>query len=285
MRYRVEHRTEYRYGSPVEMAAHLLHLQPRDFAYQRVVSAEVVSTPPPTRETEGIDHFGNRVSRLFIDQRHTGFEVTARALVEVEFPLPPDPADTPPWQAVVEAARSGEAAEFAFASPNAPILAEAGDYAALSFPPGRSVLAGLLDLTSRIHRDFAFRSGVTSVSSRVEDLLRRREGVCQDFSHLMIAGLRTLGLPARYVSGYIRTHPAPGSTGLRGADQSHAWVAAWLGPEHGWIDLDPTNDLVVHDEHVVLAWGRDFSDISPLRGVIRGGGRHSLWVAVDLAPA
>ena len=284
MKYRLRHRTAYRYAAPVELATHLLHLQPRDFACQRVLSAALFSAPEPVRRTEGIDSFGNRVSRLFIEESHDFFEVTSEALVEVEFPLPPPVDETPPWEAVAAAAAQGLVAEFTFASPMVPIVQEARDYAALSFPSGRPVLAGLIELNGRIRRDFAFRPGVTSIATPVEEVFRRREGVCQDFSHLMIAGLRALGLPARYVSGYIRTHPAPGTTGLRGADQSHAWVAAWLGEALGWIDLDPTNDLVVRDEHVVLAWGREFSDVSPLSGVILGGGRHSLSVAVELAP-
>jgi transglutaminase-like putative cysteine protease len=284
MKYRLRHRTSYHYATPVDLAAHLLHLRPREFAHQHVVETVLHSAPRPIRESEAIDHFGNRVSRIFIEQGHTGFEVTAEALVEVEFPPPPAAEDTPPWESVVAAAQAGEAAEFTFASPMVPMLAEARDYAAESFPPGRPVLEGLLELNGRIRRDFAFRPGATTIWTPVEQLFRRREGVCQDFSHLMIAALRALGLPARYVSGYIRTYPAPGTTGLRGADQSHAWVAAWQGAEHGWIDLDPTNDLVVHDEHVVLAWGRDFGDVSPVRGVILGGGRHSLAVSVELAP-
>ncbi len=195
-----------------------------------------------------------------------------------------------PWEDVAAAARQGgaagwQAAEFVFDSPMAPADAGAGDYAAVSFPPGRPVLAGLLDMMGRIRREFAFRSGVTSISTPVARVLAQRAGVCQDFTHLMIAGLRALGLPARYVSGYLRTRPPPGTVGRRGADQSHAWVSAWLGPTHGWVDLDPTNDLVVRDEHVVLAWGRDYSDISPVRGVILGGGRHTVSVAVDLDPA
>ena len=284
MKYRLRHRTAYRYAAPVELAAHLLHLQPRDFACQRVLSTALLSVPEPVRRTEGIDSFGNSVSRLFIEESHEYFEVTAEALVEVEFPPPPIAEATLPWEQVAAAAVGDPVAEFAFASPMVPILDEARDYAASSFPPGCPVLEGLLELNGRIRREFAFRPGVTGIATPVEELFRRREGVCQDFSHLMIASLRALGLPARYVSGYIRTHPAPGTTGLRGADQSHAWVAAWLGAAHGWIDLDPTNDLVVHDEHVVLAWGRDFSDVSPLSGVILGGGRHSLTVAVELAP-
>ena len=194
-----------------------------------------------------------------------------------------------PWEQVAAAAQAGgpdgwEAAEFAFDSPMAPADAGAGAYTAASFPPGRPVLAGLLELTGRIRREFTFKPGVTTINTPVARVLAQRAGVCQDFTHLMIAGLRALGLPARYVSGYLRTRPPPRQQPRQGADQSHAWVGAWLGPAHGWVDLDPTNDLVVHDEHVVLAWGRDYGDTSPVRGIILGGGSHTVTVAVDLAP-
>lgn len=141
---------------------------------------------------------------------------------------------------------------------------------------------GVIDLLDRIRRDFKFQSGVTTIATPVGKVLAQRAGVCQDFSHLMISGLRSLGIPARYVSGYIRTKPPPGQQRRRGADQSHAWVGVWLGPEHGWVDVDPTNNLIVHDEHVVLGWGRDYGDLSPVRGVILGGGKHTLSVSVDL---
>lgn len=285
MRYRVRHRTSYHYGGPVDLAAHMLHLRPRETPHQRVLASEVLTTPRPVRETEGLDHFGNRVSRVFIEERHARFEVAAEALVEVEFPAPPPVEETPAWEAVAAAGSAGEVAEFVFPSPMAPSLADSRTYAEPSFRPGAPVLEGLLELNGRIRQDFTFRPGVTTVGTPVSRVLQRREGVCQDFTHLMIAALRGLGLPARYVSGYIRTYPAPGATQLRGADQSHAWVSAWLGPEHGWIDLDPTNGLVARDEHVVLAWGRDYGDISPVRGIILGGGRHSLSVGVELAPA
>ncbi|KAA2212818.1 transglutaminase family protein [Pseudoroseomonas oryzae] len=166
-----------------------------------------------------------------------------------------------------------------------PETPEATSYAAESFPRGRPVLEGLLALNARIFRDFRFRSGATSISTPVSEVLARREGVCQDFTHLMLCGLRGLGLPARYMSGYIRTRPPPGQQRRIGADQSHAWVSAWVGGDRGWVDLDPTNDVIVSTEHVALGWGRDFSDISPLRGIILGGGRHSLHVGVDLRPA
>ncbi len=289
MRYRVRHTTAYAYGKPVDLASHMLHLSPRVLPHQVVASATLHSIPAPVRTTEAKDHFGNAVTWLFLDMPHAEFEVTMEAVIDVGFPPPPAPEATPPWEAVAAAARAGgpawQASEFAFDSPMVPLDPAAGAYAAKSFPAGRPVLAGLVDLTSRIRRDFAFRAGVTTISTPVGKVMQLRAGVCQDFTHVMISGLRCLGLPARYVSGYIRTRPPPGQVRRRGADQSHAWVGAWLGPEHGWVDLDPTNDLIVSDEHVVLGWGRDFGDVSPLRGVILGGGKHSLAVSVDLEAA
>jgi len=289
VKYRVRHATIYRYGKPVDLASHMLHLAPRALPHQSVLASRIVATPEPARRTERLDHFGNGVAWLFLDRPHERFEVTLEATVDVLFPRPREAAATPPWEQVAAAARQGgpdawQAAEFVFDSPMAPAEAGAGGYAATSFFPGRPVLAGLLDLMARIRRDFKFKSGVTTIATPVARVLAQRAGVCQDFSHLMISGLRALGLPARYVSGYLRTKPPPGATARRGADQSHAWVGAWLGPDLGWVDLDPTNDLVVRDEHVVLAWGRDYGDISPVRGVILGGGHHTVSVGVDLEP-
>jgi transglutaminase-like putative cysteine protease len=284
MQWRVRHVTTYRYAETVDLANHLLHLSPRPLPGQRVLAATLTCTPPAALRTEATDHFGNRVTRLSIDRPHDRFEVVAEALVSILAPPPPPAAETPPWEAVA-AAPTPEAAEFAFPSPMLPPQAAVRDYVARSFPPRRPVLAGLLELNGRIHRDFAFRPGVTGVATPVSQVLAQRAGVCQDFTHLMITGLRGLGLPARYVSGYIRTRPAPGGTALRGADQSHAWVGCWLGADHGWLGLDPTNDLVAAEEHVVLGWGRDFADVSPLRGIILGGGRHRLEVSVELSPA
>lgn len=286
MRWRIRHATAYRYAEPVDIATHMLHLSPRALPHQTVLWDSVACAPEPGRAASDLDHFGNRVTWLFLDRAHARFEVVSEAEVDVAFPVPPAAAETRPWEEVAAlAARDATAAEFALASPQLPEHAGARDYAAQSFPRGRPVLAGLLDLTWRIRRDFAFRAGVTGIATTVGQVLAQRAGVCQDFTHLMLCGLRGIGLPARYVSGYIRTLPPPGSTPRPGSDQSHAWVGAWLGPEHGWVDLDPTNNLVVQDEHVVLGWGRDFHDISPLRGIILGGGRHSLDVSVDLRPA
>lgn len=291
MIYRVHHRTRYVYGGPVDLATHMLHLRPRALpGRQRVIESDIVAEPLPGRRSEGTDHFGNGVTWLFLDRPHPEFEVAVEAKVEVEFPAPPPPEATLPWEAVAEAARQrgagvAEAAEFAVSSQMAPAHDGAAAYARPSFAPGRPALAALLDFNQRIRTDFAFRAGVTTLSTPISEVLARREGVCQDFTHLMIGALRGLGLPARYVSGYIRTRPPPGQMRRRGADQSHAWVGCWLGPDQGWVDLDPTNGIVVKDEHVVLAWGRDYGDISPVRGVVLGGGvSHSLTVSVDLEP-
>ena len=282
MIYWLRHRTAYGYARTVDLAAHLLHLKPRNLPGQRVLSARLTCLPAPDHHTETRDHFGNAATRLFLVAPHTAFEVTAESLVDVDFPAPPPAAHTPAWERIAASATCVETADFLLPTLYVPILAEATAYAAASFPPGRPVLQGLLDLNARMRCDFSFQAGVTSITTPIAEVLRTRRGVCQDFTQVMLAGLRGLGLPARYVSGYVRTQPPPGQARRRGADQSHAWVSAWIGDE--WVQLDPTNGIVVRDEHVVLAWGRDFSDISPLRGVLLGGGAHRLEVNVDLEP-
>jgi transglutaminase-like putative cysteine protease len=265
----------------------MLHLRPRPSDWQHVISEQITTDPLPARKRDSHDHFGNLVTWLFLDLPHADFEVIAESVVQVDYPSPPPPQLTPAWESVAEMAKDSvgwRAAEFRFDSPMVPAEPQVRDYAQVSFPRGRSIFAGLLDLNTRIRRDFRFRSGVTTVTTPVSEVMRRREGVCQDFAQLMISGLRGLGLPARYVSGYLRTRPPPGQPRRLGSDQSHAWVGCWLGIEHGWVDLDPTNDLVVKDEHVMLGWGRDYGDVSPIRGIILGGGRHSLSVSVDLEP-
>jgi transglutaminase-like putative cysteine protease len=290
MIYAVHHRTKYTYGTPVDLGAHLLHLHPRSLPWQRVIASRLTADPVPSKTVGGTDCFGNDVCWMFVDVPHPTFEVSLEAKVEVTAPFVPEPQDTPAWEKVSHSAYAGgagclEAGEFLFDSPMVSIVPEARDYAAISFPAGRTILEGVLDMNARIRRDFAFRGGVTTVNTPVRQVLAQRAGVCQDFSHLMIAGLRGLGLPARYTSGYIRTKPPPGQKRRRGADQSHAWVGCWLGPEHGWVDVDPTNGIVVAEEHVVLGWGRDYGDVSPIFGVILGGGKHSVSVGVDLEPA
>jgi transglutaminase-like putative cysteine protease len=285
MRYRVSHVSSYAYGSPVDLAAHMLHLRPRSLPWQAVVSDRIVTEPEGARRRDAEDHFGNTVTWLFLDRPHADFIVTAESVVDVSFPAPPE--RTSAWETIVEAALghdAGTAAEYRFDSPMAPANAETRDFARISFQKGRPMLEALNDLNTRIYKEFRFRAGVTTISTPVSQVMKRREGVCQDFTHLMVSALRGLGLPARYNSGYIRTKPPPGRPRRQGADQSHAWVGAWLGPEHGWVDLDPTNGIVVQDEHVLLGWGRDYGDVSPVQGVILGGGAHHLSVAVDLEP-
>jgi transglutaminase-like putative cysteine protease len=289
MKYSVRHVTTYDYGRPVDLGAHLLHLSPRRLPWQTVLTATVTAEPAPSRAETGQDCFGNDVTWLFMDAPHPRFQATLDAVVEVAAPAPPPAAATPPWRDVAAASIAGgpgayEAAEFLFDSPLISVVGEARDYAERSFPPQRPILEALLDLNGRIRRDFTFKADVTTVNTPVRQVLAQRAGVCQDFSNLMIAGLRALGLPARYVSGYIRTYRSDDEKRHIGADASHAWVGCWMGPRYGWVDLDPTNGLVVADEHVVLGWGRDFNDVSPLRGVILGGGEHDVEVSVDLTP-
>jgi transglutaminase-like putative cysteine protease len=284
-RYTLCHRTAYAYGRAVDLATHLMHLTPRVVPGQVVRAATISVTPRGGQRRDGTDHFGNGVTWLSLDTTHDAFEVVLDAIVDVDFAPPPPAAATPAWEVVRAAARAAEgwdAAEFAMPSALAPAERGAGAYASHSFPPGRPILAGVRELCARIRQDFAFKAGVTTISTPVSQVLAQRAGVCQDFAHLMIAGLRALGLPARYVSGYVRTRPPPGQKRRQGADQSHAWVGCWLGPRHGWVDLDPTNDLVVSDEHLLLGWGRDFADVSPVTGILLGGGRQKLSVSVDL---
>ena len=287
MIYRVRHVTTYAYARNVELGSHLAHLLPRPIEGAQVVRSSTLATEPALSFShEGSDHFGNRTAWLTIERPHRRFVVTASSIVDVSFPAPPPRDATPPWEEVASAARSAagwDVYEFLLPSPKLPPSEAALGFAAPCFAPGTPLLDGLLALNAKIRRDFRFKAGVTNLATTVGELLASRQGVCQDFTHLMLSCLRALGLPARYTSGYIRTYPAPGKAKRPGSDVSHAWVGAWLGPGSGWIGLDPTNGIVVRDEHVVLGWGRDFSDVSPLYGVILGGGRHTLDVSVDLA--
>ncbi len=303
MKYRVRHRSRYRYARQVQLSYHALHLLPRATPYQQVVSASITTEPAPATLSEERDYFGNDLSLLTVTEPHMQLVVDLDAVVDVAFPAPP--ATSSPWEQVRDAVRGGAgaelaaAAEFAFPSALATPDAAIADYAAASFPPGRAVLDAARELTGRIHRDFTFDAEATSIATPLAETMRLRRGVCQDFAQIQIAGLRSLGLPARYVSGYIRNDrgaapPGPPGAGLAGpgagaggdahaefvgADASHAWVSVFC-PGSGWVDLDPTNDLLVRQSHVVLAWGRDYRDVSPISGILVGGGEHALDVEV-----
>jgi transglutaminase-like putative cysteine protease len=285
-RYAVRHETVYGYRAPVDIGLHMLRLTPLTIRDQRSRGQTLVVTPAPARQRMFVDHFGNVVHHIAIETTHGAFSVTLEATVEVTRSAVA--ADGPAWETIHAAMQndgfpsSPAVAEFAYPSPLVALEDGAAFYAAASFPAGRPIVRGLSDLTRRIHADFAYTPNATTVSTKVAEVLASRRGVCQDFAHLMIAGLRGLGLPARYVSGYLRTAPVEGGAARRGYDASHAWVSAWCGPALGWVDVDPTNNLIVADEHVAVAYGRDFSDVTPLRGVILGGGSHTLSVAVSV---
>lgn len=291
MRYLLSHRTSYTYASTVDSAHHIAHLRARDFVGQTVTSIGIETDPLPALAAQHIDHFGNLIDVYRIDKPHTRFDIEVRAEVDVRFPEPPPAASTPPWEEIRTALDGNgfplpvEASEFVHDSPLVPSVEALRDYGAQSLLPGRPILEAARELTARIKADFAYNPGATDISTPLADVFAGKAGVCQDFAHVEIAALRAHGLAAGYVSGYIRTVHSRDEIALRGADASHAWVAVWCGEAAGWVHLDPTNDLVAHEDHVAVAWGRDFADVSPLRGVILGGDSHSYGVAVTLIPA
>jgi transglutaminase-like putative cysteine protease len=291
MKYLLSHRTSYTYASSVDSAHHIAHLRARTFPGQKVDSIGIATNPVPALAVQHVDHFGNNIDIYRIDKPHTRFDIEVRAAVDVRFPDPPPFDETPPWEEI-RAILEGkgfpapvEASEFVHDSPLVPAVAALKAYGAQSFTPGRPILAAARELTSRIKADFEYHPGATDISTPLAEVFDGKAGVCQDFAHVEIAALRAHGLAAGYVSGYIRTVHSKEEIALRGADASHAWVALWCGETAGWVHLDPTNDLVVSEDHVAVAWGRDFSDVSPLRGVILGGESHSYGVAVTLVPA
>ena len=246
-------------------------------------------TPVPAVLTPRLDYFGNPEVFFSVQEPHRSLSISASHVAEVLPLTPPDPMRTPPWESVrqlLETERSSEAleaCEFVFDSHHIQASTNLAEYAAHSFTPGRPILDAALDLTHRIHADFRYDKRATTISTSLQEVFAQRRGVCQDFAHLQIACLRSLGLAARYVSGYLSTRPPPGQKRLVGADASHAWVSFYC-PLAGWIDLDPTNDQIPSDHHILLAWGRDYDDVSPIKGVILGGGTPKVTVAVDVAP-
>jgi len=287
MIYKIVHRTTCRYKHPVSVGKHVACLKPRSLSHQQLERSVLHIEPSPVTMTERKDYFGNLLYFFTVQEPHRELVVEARSEVKVADNAAAQPEDSLPWEEAAASLSSGqspealEAYQFRFESPRIKPRPEFAAYALQSFTPRRLMLEALLDLTARIHKDFSFDSKVTNVRTTTEEVFRKRRGVCQDFAHFQIACLRSLNLSARYVSGYLRTHPPPGQPRLIGADVSHAWISAFC-PGTGWIDLDPTNNLIPSDGHVTLAWGRDYGDVSPLHGLIQGGGTHSLTVAVDI---
>lgn len=290
MRYNIIHRTTYTYESPVTVGHYTARLEPRALPFQECPWHELTIRPEPGQRAERSDYHGNTCVYFEIEGAHQKLEVIARSLVEVERAEPFDSSVTPPWEEVRDACRadiftpSSMAGELAFPSPQVPVGAPFADYARVSFPAHRPVLEAVRDLNRRIFEDFIFDPSATDIATPVDKVLKEKRGVCQDFAHVMIACLRSMGLPARYVSGYLETLPPPGQVKLVGADASHAWVSVFCGEAFGWMDLDPTNNVLPSDRHITVAWGRDFSDVSPLRGVTIGAGEQRLQVAVDVLP-
>jgi len=287
--YDLTHTTTYDYLSPVTVSHHLLRVSPRRLARQFRLEHSVQTDPVAATTSQRTDYFGNDVTFATIEGAHRRLRITSRSRVAVGPAFIPDPTETPHWESVRGLCRSDrssavlEAIEFTFPSPVVPLEPAFAEYALASFTPRRSILEAALELTSRIHADFKFDPTATTVSTPLLEVLEKRRGVCQDFAHFEIACLRSLGLPARYVSGYLETIPPPGKPRLVGADASHAWVSLFC-PGIGWIDLDPTNNCTPSIRHITAAWGRDYGDVSPIRGVLLGSGEHTLSVAVDVLP-
>jgi len=287
--YAVRHKTTYAYESPVTFARCVLRLTPRTDADQRVLRSSVTIKPAPSRRLERTGPFGEQVLTVVVEEPHRQLIIEARSRVDVESPevaISPSPAWESARAASLATASLGprDPAGFLYPTRRTPVTPAITDYARASFPPGRPVLEASADLMDRINADFIYDGDATDVSTPVAEAFAARRGVCQDFAHIMICGLKGLGLPAAYVSGYLRTRPPPGRPRLAGADATHAWVQAWCGADRGWIGLDPTNALIVRNDHITLAIGRDYSDVAPIDGILLAPGEQTLKVAVDVVP-
>jgi transglutaminase-like putative cysteine protease len=289
MKYRITHRTLYEYAAPVSTSQHVARLMPRATAAQACGEFTLTIAPAPVLRKTRTDYFGNELCFFSIQELHQQLEIVTQSLVTVQPAVPMAPADSPAWEEVAGLFRDPVSPEvvapyeFVFDSPQIRASAELAEYARESFADGMPMLDGAQDLTRRIFKDFKYDPKATTVATPLEEVWKTRRGVCQDFAHLGIACLRSLGLPARYVSGYLRTRPPEGKPRLVGADASHAWLSAFC-PKYGWVDFDPTNDCLPGDEHICVALGRDFSDVSPVAGILTGGGHHEVKVSVDVEP-
>jgi transglutaminase-like putative cysteine protease len=289
MIYDIRQTTTYSYASTVAYAHHVLRLMPINRAHQRVHAAALEILPVPIERRDEFDFFGNRMTRIGLDEPHDSLTVKVAARVAVEVPSESAPPQAP-WEEVREAAimtddiGKDSPVHFLFPSPQVPLDPEISEYARASFSADRPILEGASELARRIKADFAYDPEATSVTTMPAAAFALRRGVCQDFAHIMISGLRGLGLPAAYVSGYLRTLPRPGEPRLEGADAMHAWVMVWCGDAVGWRGLDPTNAVPAGEDHIVLAIGRDYTDVAPIAGVVFASGEQRLAVAVDVVP-
>lgn len=287
MKYRITHTTTYQYSQPASLSQNELFLTPRSTSRQQALQSQLQFDPQPQYLHRRIDYFGNIAHVFMVQQPHSRLSLTATSVVRTARAADPQPEATASWEEVGQRLRTHAAADdldayqFVFASPLIALTAEIREYGQRSFPPGTPVLAGGIDLIQRIFTEFAYDKTASTVDTPLTEVLANRRGVCQDFAHLAIACLRSLGLAARYVSGYLETLPPPGKPKLVGADASHAWISLYV-PDLGWVDLDPTNNLLPGESHITLAWGRDYSDVAPVKGVVMGGGSHALDVQVEV---
>jgi transglutaminase-like putative cysteine protease len=289
MKFGISHRTTYRYSEAVVQSQHVIHLAPRRTHHQNTHRHSLIIEPAPTFRHDASDAFANPVTMIEIELPHQDLVIHSRATIETAPAFAVDEAGTTPWDRLDHALYHGSGPidldVVQFRSPSQltnPTLGIA-EYAAMSFPPGRPVIQASRHLMGRIYDDFTFDATATDVSTPITQVFAQRRGVCQDFAHLTLACLRALRVPARYVSGYILTRPPPGQPKLQGADASHAWVDVW-SPESGWLGLDPTNGITAGEEHIIIATGREYNDVSPISGVLLGGGEHSVDVSVDVSP-
>jgi transglutaminase-like putative cysteine protease len=282
---RANHTTTYMYSATVSICHTEVHLAPRAAPRQTVLEHDLHVAPTPDLVLPRKDYFGNETTYFSIHEPHQTLEVTATSLIDMHGAEPPEPCLTAPWETALDIVRRRQTAEafeafqFVFESPRVTLGPEFAQYAASSFPAGRPLLEGALDLCQRVFHQFEYDPRATTVTTPVDEVLESRRGVCQDFAHLTIACLRSLGLPARYVSGYLRT-----MEGAVGAEASHAWVSVFC-PNAGWVDLDPTNNALPNGDHVTIAWGRDYSDVTPVKGVALGGGDQIIDVTVEVVEA
>jgi transglutaminase-like putative cysteine protease len=290
MIYDIRHLTLYEYGSTITYSHCALRLLAMDSEGQRVLSSRLRITPSPALTVERTCFFGNKLTILTIETAHRELAVEVTAAIEIDRSDPEGLFQTQPFEIVREEAfdtaslDKDSPAHFLYPSRLVPRLDAVADYARESFPEGRPILDGAKEVMQRIKADFKYDTKATVVSTPVLEAFGKRRGVCQDFAHIMIAGLRGLGLPAAYISGYIRTIPPPGKKRLEGADAMHAWVSLWCGASHGWVGLDPTNAMMIGNDHITLAKGRDYADVSPIAGIILGSGEQDVEVRVDVVP-
>jgi transglutaminase-like putative cysteine protease len=288
--YDIRHVTTYAYESPVSFARCSLRLEPKNGDGQQLLSHSVDIRPRPAECAVRRDFFGTHTENILIEIPHRNLRIDSRSRVQVLRQAPDRAAPSPPWESIRDLAFAATSlgpsspVGYVFASPLVPVQQPVTSYAASSFRAGAGIFASTVDLMHRIRTEFKYDPKATVISTPLTEVFEKRHGVCQDFAHVMIAGLRGLGLPAAYVSGYLRTIPPPGKPRLQGADATHAWVSVWCGAELGWIGFDPTNDVLVENNHIVLAIGRDFSDVSPVDGIIVGSRKQKLGVGVDVLP-